>query len=196
MKRKKYTEEDLIKGIKLKDDKVVEYFYNKYEGQFIHYLKKHYPKFDKNTYSDIYHRSIIRYIKKIQAGKKLEVKDIKTYLLRIGRFFALKHIRSVNQTSSLYLADEFETYLNIPETIRNEDIEVLYEILDKALLEMKPFEADVMRDCLQHNLKTDEMIEKYDFNNSRQYITQKYKYKIKLENIILKIYDEEYKQTR
>ncbi|MBK7132510.1 MAG: RNA polymerase sigma factor [Bacteroidales bacterium] len=134
---KKYTDINLIEGIRQQDDKILNWLYDNYFQQ----VKKHVisNSGSDDDVSDVFQDSIIALYKQIIEDRLNLTTDLKGYFFSIARNVWSAQLRRIRRTSVLEtdIADEDDNSLI--------DDPTLGRVVSRAFLKLKPDQQMVLR---------------------------------------------------
>lgn len=179
------TKQSLHKMLQTNDKASFELFYYKYKDEFIHYLFAMYHHFPQVDYQDIYHQSLMILLEKLNSGEDIKC-HIKTYLYIIGKNLIKRHYRNYTKRKEISLTEEDVKTYPVEENKDN-----YFQILQKAITHLTSPGREAMQDYLLGKSLAS-IVKKYKYKNLNHFRKQRYKYQIRLKQIILKFYHEEY----
>lgn len=126
------TSEQIIKGIKKRDNSILHFIYKNYYPTILKFILNNNGSTDDAK--DIFQEAIIIVFKNIREAKNFTLKcNFETYLYSIARLLWLKHLRNLKGESTVRLIENHSfIHFEEPEPFREEDLRL--SLYQKAFL--------------------------------------------------------------
>jgi RNA polymerase sigma factor (sigma-70 family) len=102
---------EILRRIKEDDPRVISTVYRKYHGEFINFVRKGFPKLNRESAEDAYNECFQALYRNVKQGKLVSLKcELKTYLFQIGKYKVVDELnrrtKSGNNKNIEYLPPE------------------------------------------------------------------------------------------
>lgn len=130
----RFTSEQIIKGIKNRDNAILHFIYKKYYSTILKFVLNNSGSTDDAK--DIFQESIIIAYKNIKKTENFKLScNFETYLYSIARLLWLKNLRNLKNDPTIPLIDNHSfIYFEEPEPFNEEDIR--FALFQKAFLSL------------------------------------------------------------
>ncbi|MCC9168513.1 RNA polymerase sigma factor [Pontibacter harenae] len=186
MKKSLYeTDEAIIEGIRVDDDKALAYLYKLYYPMISHFILNNSGTDDEAK--DIYQEGVIVFYEKIKDNSLELSCQIKTYLYSVCRRLWLKRLAEKGRYASRI--DDSESYLMLEDDLtQHEENERQFGLMGEALEQLgEPCRA-LLEDYYLRTQNMQVITEKFGYTNTDTAKNQKYKCLQRLKKIFFSTY--------
>ena len=160
-------EEEIILGIKQRDERIVEYVYLKHRRSFFLMLSSF--KIDKSHMKDIYQESMLALCNNISREKyKPELANISTYIMGIGKYKALNFIRKRKKEQEV-----LKDWTPIEEFEIESTLSIYQQKLSQHFKSLGPKCREILRLFYYQGMTIKEIVELQGYNNENVVKSQK-----------------------
>lgn len=132
---KKLTDEEIIEGLKKRDNRVLQYIY-KNAFNAVKQLVIHNAGSDKDA-EDIFQEALIIIFKKLRDEPRFELSStFTTYIYSISRLLWLKHLKKIKKIDIDPLNRDMEERIEFEEPLPVEDKDLRFAIYQRTLLKI------------------------------------------------------------
>ncbi|GAB3821245.1 RNA polymerase sigma factor [Pontibacter rugosus] len=189
MKKSLYeTDEAIMEGIRLGDDKALAHLYKLYFPVISHFIMSNSGTDDEAK--DIYQEGVIVFYEKVKENSLELTCQIKTYLYSVCRRLWLKRLAEKGRYATRL--DESESFVPVEEEVQqHEEQERQFGVMGDALLQLGEPCRSLLEDYYIRTQSMQDITDKFGYTNSDTAKNQKYKCLQRLKKIFFATYKPE-----
>ncbi|MGD1843730.1 MAG: RNA polymerase sigma factor [Thermonemataceae bacterium] len=166
-----YTDEDLVRGIRENDNRMLSVVYKKHFSMIAHFILQN--SGTEQEAKDIYQEAIMVFYEKLQEEHFLLTCQIKTFIYSVCRRLWLKRLREKGKYVGK--VDDYEAFIVFDETTTDfEEKEKQFSSMAKALDKLGEPCKTIIKDFYLKNLSMQTIAEKMGYTNAANAKNQKY----------------------
>jgi RNA polymerase sigma factor (sigma-70 family) len=132
----RFTIEQIIKGIRRRDNSVLQYIYKAYYSTVLRLVVSN--RGTEHDAKDVFQETIIIVFKNIREDPEIEITcTFQTYIYSIARLIWLKQLKTVKESDEIRLV-ESHSHIVFEEPKPFTDVDIEYALFQKAFLQLPP----------------------------------------------------------